>query len=115
MDQNWFPSFGTVSGGSHSLRDLVNRDRLNGLATILVGVSQLPLAFMFADATGYESSLFVIGAGGWLLIGIGANVFRGMEAFELDWSESERAAWLSTIIACILAVVVAAAAFLISV
>lgn len=68
---------------------MVTQERLNGLAALLIGVSQLPLAFVLADATGNDISLFIIGAGGWLLIGIGVNVFRGMEAFEVDWSESE--------------------------
>lgn len=113
MDQNRSSGLGAVSSGGQSLRDVVNRDHLNGLATILIGVSQLPLAFVLADSTGEEISLFAIGAGGWLLIGIGVNVFRGREAFELDWSKSERAAWLNTIMTCIFAVVVAAAAFLI--
>jgi hypothetical protein len=113
MDQNQLTGFGGVSSGSHSLRDSVNRDHLNGLAAILVGVSQLPLAVMFADVTGYESSLFVIGAGGFLLIAIGVNVFRGMGPFEVDWIESERVTQLSMIINLVIAVVVAAAAFLI--
>ena len=113
MDQNQLSGSGAVSSGSHSLRDLVNRNRLNGLATILIGVSQLPLAVMFADVTGYESSLFVIGCSGWLLIGVGVNVFRDRGPFELDWTESKRTAWLSTIVTCILAIVVAAAALLI--
>jgi hypothetical protein len=113
MDQNQLSGSGAVSIGDHSLRDSVNQDRLNGLAAIVVGVSQLPLAFMFADATGYESSLFVIGAGGILLSAIGVNVFRGMGPFEVDWSESKRVAWLSTIVTCLYAVVVVVAAFLI--
>jgi hypothetical protein len=113
MDQNQLSGSGAVSSGGHSLRDLVNRERLNGLAAILVGVSQLPLAVMFADVTGYESSLFVIGAGGFLLMAIGANVFRGIGPFELDWTESERVARLSTIMTWIIAVAVAATAVLI--
>ena len=113
MDQNRLSGFGAVSRGRSSLADVVSRNRLNGLAAIIIGLSQLPLAFMVADSTGYEISLFVIGAGGWLLVGIGVNVFRGMEAFEFDWSESNRVAWVSTIVTCLFATVVATAAFLI--
>ncbi len=104
MDQSWFSIFSAVSIGNHRFRDLINQDRLNGLAAIVIGMSQLPMAFMFADATRFDISLWVIGVSGMLLIAIGVNVFRGMEAFEIAWSESKRVSWLDTIIRCMFAV-----------
>jgi hypothetical protein len=111
MDQNWISGLGIPSSGGHSLRDWVDQDRLNGLATILIGMSQLPMAFVLADSTGFEIPLFVIVVGSVVLIAIGVNVFRGMEAFEVEWSESERVAWLDTVMRCMFAIVVTAATF----
>lgn len=111
MDQNWVSSLGAVSIGGHRFRDLINRDRLNGLAAIVIGISQLPMAFVLADSTGFDISLYVIGVGGILLIAIGVNVFRGMEAFEVEWSDRVWVAWLDTTIRCIFAIVVAAGTY----
>ena len=113
MDRSWSTDSNEASRSGHWLSDRVSRHHLNGLAAIVVGLSQLPLAFMFADATGYESSIYVVGGGGWMLIGVGINEFRGMEAFEIDWSASNRVAWYGTVLTCILAGVVAVAALLI--
>lgn len=113
MDPSWFSGLGGLSRGGHSLREAVTRGRLNGLATILIGVGQLSLAFVLADTTGFELALFVIAVGSLVLIAIGSNVFRGMEAFAVDWSDSERVAWADTITRCLFAVGVVVASFLI--
>lgn len=78
--------------GESRLRGSAERSRLSGLACVLVGVSQLPLAFLG------ERSLapFVIGSGGWLLIGIGVNLAGGRGALDFEWTGSERAAWLGS-------------------
>ena len=106
MDRNWFSGLAAMSDGDHSLGNPINRNRLNGLATVFIGISQLPLAFIFMD---HWLSLFVIGSGGWLLIGIGVNVFRGREAFEIGWSGSDRVEWLNTAVIATYAIAVVAA------
>jgi hypothetical protein len=60
---------------------------------VLVGASQLPLAFLFG---GQSWTPFVAGSGGWLLISIGVNHLRGRRALEFEWTGSERAAWLGS-------------------
>lgn len=104
MDQNQPTGLATVSNGDSSFHNLIDRNRLTGLATILVGISQLPLAFMFAE---HWPSFFVIGSGGALLIRIGIHVFQGRGTFETGWGESEWVAWLSTVVLFIFAVAVA--------
>lgn len=97
-----------ASDGDHGLRDLIDRKRLEGLATVFIGISQLPLAFVFADAV-HWSSLFVVGCGGWLLVGIGVNLSQGREAFESGWEvENERLRGVSAAVTFVLAVAVAA-------
>ena len=114
MDQNQHSDSAAVFDGNRSFDDLTNQSRLKGLAIVSIGISQLPLAFMLADVTGYNISIFVIGTGGWLLISIGVNVFRGKEVFEIGWSESEQVEWLSTVLMVIFAIAVVAAAGFIS-
>jgi hypothetical protein len=109
MGQNRLSRLATVSDDGRSLRDLADRNRLTGLATVLVGVSQLPIAFIAAESTGYDSLLFIVGASGWLLIGIGVNMLRGKEAFDDGWVDSERVEWLWTAVMFVIAVAVAAA------
>jgi hypothetical protein len=109
MSQNRRSRLAPLSDGDRSLRDRMNQNHLNGLATVLAGMSQLSLAVMFADVTGDDISLFIGGAGGWLLIGIGVNVFQGKEVFDDGWVESKRVTWLLTAVQFILAVAVVAA------
>jgi hypothetical protein len=103
MGQNEFSASPSRSDGDH-----IGRNRLNGLIAVLVGLNQLTVAAMSEN----ELALFIGGAGGWLLIAIGVSVFRGKEAFEIDWSESERVAWLITIMQLLLPLGVAAVAIL---
>jgi len=81
------------------LRDSVGQSQLVGLACVLIGASQLPLAFLVSEQS---LILFVMGCGGWLLISLGINLFRGNEAFESRWDSNERTAWLGAV--CILLV-----------
>ncbi len=50
-----------------------------------------------SDVTTSFLPLFVLGGGGWALIGIGVNLFQGREAFDGGWIESERVMWVWTI------------------
>ena len=76
---------------------------------MFIGMGQLPLAFIFME---HSLSLFVIGSGSWLLIGIGVNVFRDREAFEIRWSGSKWVEWLNTAVLAMYAIAVVAAAIL---
>ncbi|MDS0293085.1 hypothetical protein [Halogeometricum luteum] len=80
------------SGSESRLRGSVERSHLTGLTCVLVGASQLPLAF----SNERSLALFVTGSGGWLLISIGVNLFRGRGALDFEWTGSERAAWLGS-------------------
>lgn len=93
-------------------RQFIGRFRLAGFATVLVGLSQLPVAVLVADATGHDSLLLVIGGGGWLLVGIGVNILRGREAFETRRDGDGWWPWLSAIVTVIVAISVAVAAAL---
>lgn len=73
------------------LQRRIDRSQLTGLTTLLVGVSQLPLAFALAEN---HWALFVMGSGGWLLIGIGINLLQGREAFEIGWTDDDGIEWL---------------------
>jgi len=95
------------SGRGHGPRSLLDQNQITGLATVFIGMSQLPLAFVFAN---HWASLFVVGSGGWLLIGIGVNVFRGREPFEVGWSRSRQVDWLNTVLLAIHAIAVVIAA-----
>jgi len=81
------------------LRDSVGQSQLVGLACVLIGASQLPLAFLVSEQS---LVLFIMGSGGWLLISMGINLFLGNEAFESRWDSNERTAWLGAV--CILLV-----------
>jgi hypothetical protein len=73
---------------------------------MLVGVSQLPLAFVLAELSDEYLSLFVIGSGGWLLIGIGINLITGKDAFYNGWTDNERIQWYMAAGLFLLAIVV---------
>ena len=102
------------SDGDHSLRSLLDRKRLTGLAVALIGASQVLLGtsrLVGSSWSGFTESawtIFVLGGGGWLLIGIGSNLFRGRAAFDDGWIERERVAWLHTAVMFVLAVGVTA-------
>jgi predicted membrane channel-forming protein YqfA (hemolysin III family) len=83
------------SGDESRLRGPIDRSRLTGLGCVLVGLCQLPLANLYHEQA---LALFITASGGWLLVGIGMNLFRGKEAFDFGWSDSERVAWLSTVL-----------------
>lgn len=94
MSQNRLDRFLSLSGSKSRLRGSVGQSQLAGIACVLIGASQLPVAFVVS-----EQSLvfFIMGSGGWLLIGIGVNLFRGKDAFELGWSNNKRISWLSAV------------------
>lgn len=113
MEQNQISSRATESD-DHSHRNRIDRNQLTGLATVLVGMSQVLLGLsglMNSSWSGLTESawtIFVLGAGGWLLVGIGVNQFWGRAAFGDGWIESEWVAWLTTTVVFILSVGVAA-------
>lgn len=95
------------------LRNAISRNKLYGLTSVLVGSSQLPLAFLLADLTNQSLAVFVIGSGGWLLIGLGINLLQGKRAFHTEWTDNERYRWLIAAVICLLAFVVVIATGLI--
>lgn len=101
------PTVTAPTGRDHGIRDRIDRAQLYGLACVLVGVSQLPLAFRLAD---HYVSVFVVGSGGWLLIATGINLLQGREAFANEWTENERIAWLLAAVMVLFAIGVVAAA-----
>ena len=84
----------------------IGQSHLNGLACVLVGVSQLPLAFLVGEQS---LVLFIMGCAGLMLASIGVNLLRGKEPFDIHWSENERIAWLSTALNFFWALLVVAA------
>lgn len=94
-------------GGEQVLRNRIDEHQLAGIACVLVGVSQLPLAFVYAEST---PSLFVVGAGGWMLIGIGINLLQGRAAFEIEWADDETISWLIAAVLVVLSIGVVVAA-----
>lgn len=85
-----------------------------GVTCLLVGVAQLPLAFRVADLTGESTAMFVMGSGGWLLIGIGINLLRRRSAFEIGWTDSNRIAYLEAAFLIVLSILVVVAALVAS-
>lgn len=75
-----------------------------GILTILVGVSQLPIAWSFAIDN--NPWMFVVGSGGWLLIGIGGNLLMGRHAFWSHWSQSSDLGKFSLITLTLLSIAV---------
>lgn len=101
----------TSSNGDRRLRDLIKQQQALGIITLLIGLSQVVLALSFIDpgpllATPSSWVGFVLAAGGWMLIGIGMNVFQDRKAFN-GWN-SERVRWLSIVVMFLLTVGVAA-------
>lgn len=106
MAQNRLYRLLSTSGSESRLRGLISQSQLIGLACVLIGASQLPLAFRVSEQS---LVLFIMGCAGWLLIGIGVNLFRGKEGFEVGWSENDRIAWLNAAWTLLLALLVVAA------
>jgi hypothetical protein len=85
-------------------------DRFYGTVVVLVGLSQLTLAFALPlDGPAWS---FVVGGGGALLVAIGSNLFRGNAPFESGWDEDGEPGFISVTVMCLatLAVVVASVA-----
>jgi hypothetical protein len=116
MDQNQSSNVALTSDGDHNLLDPIDQNHIAALGTMLIGTTQVLLGMVILpSASGYAltfwSSLFLVG-GGWSLIGIGFNVFRGREAFDDGWVESDRVDWLRVIVAFVVTVgLTAVAAF----
>lgn len=107
MGQNRTHGVADDRTGERGLRDTIDEYRLAGLACVLVGVSQLPLAFIHGEPT---TTLFVVGGGGWMLIGIGLNLLQGRGAFEIRWTDNETISWLIAAMLVVFAVLVVVAA-----
>jgi hypothetical protein len=108
MDQNRSSDVALTPDDDHNYRDLIDQSHVIGLSTMLIGTAQVLLGMAgltsFSGFTvSYWSSVF-LGGGGWLLIGIGINVFRGRGAFDDPWIKSERVEWLFSAIMLIGAV-----------
>jgi putative Mn2+ efflux pump MntP len=112
MDQSQRSVLDPISDGNHSLRDRIDRHRLISFVIVVVGLSQLLLAFATPLASDWLSSLVVM-VGGVLLIIIGRHMCHHKEPFEGEWG-SEWLAWLESIQSVIFAVGVAAAAVSVS-
>ena len=119
MDQSRVSGVVPISDRSRSLRKLIDRNRLDGIAIVLFGITQVLLGLSglvelsWSGLTESSWTIFVLGGGGWLLIGIGVTVFQGRVAFESGgrWGiESERLAWLSTVVTLAIAIGAAAGA-----
>lgn len=117
MDQNRVSGVTPTSDRDHSLRELIDRKQVDGLAIVLLGITQVLLATVslmqssWSGITVSSWSTFVLGGGGWLLIGVGVSVFQGRVVFEPEsgWGiDNQRLAWIGT--AAIFAVSVGAAA-----
>lgn len=113
MDQNQASEItpSPLSDRDHDLRDLIDRNRLNGFAIVLFGVTQVVLAMVALGQSSWSGltvsswSIFVFGGGGWLLIGIGVSMFQGRMTFENSWgTESVRLRWLGTVTTLVISV-----------
>jgi hypothetical protein len=93
MVQNRLYDLFSISGSESRLRGSVGQSQLTGLACVLIGASQLPLAFVVGEQ---PLVFFVMGSGGWLLISIGVNLFRRRDALE-GWGNDEQTSWLSAV------------------
>lgn len=119
MDQNQSSEAIPLLDRSHSFRGLIARNQLDGIAIVLVGITQVLLGLSglgkssWSGLTETSWRFFVLGGGGWLLIGIGVTVFQGRVTFESGdrWGiQSERLAWLSTVVTFLITVGAAAGA-----
>lgn len=97
-----------IPGSNDDLRDRIDRHRLITHTVMLVGVSQLLLVFSY-PVNSNSLVPFIVGSGGWLLIGIAANSYMGREALVVGW-KSERGKWIGSIMAFIIAIVMVAVA-----
>ena len=111
MDQNQVSEVTPMSYRDHDLRDLINRNRLDGFAIILFGVTQVVLAMVVLGQSSWSGltvsswSIFVFGGGGWLLIGIGVSIFQGRMMFENSWgTESVWLRWVGTVTTLVISV-----------
>ena len=116
MDQNQSSDVALTSDGDHTLLNQIDQNHLTGLGAMLVGITQVLLGMgtlpQFSGLTvSFWASIFLAG-GGWALIGIGFNVFRGREAFDGGWIESEWVNWVYTVVTFVILVgLTATAAF----
>lgn len=110
MNPDQFSNSNSNVDGNRSFRDILNRNQLYGLTCLLIGMSQLPLAFILADLSNQPLSLLVIGAGGWLLIGVGINLLQGGGAFQNGWTNNERVEWLMAAVLLLFSIGIVAAA-----
>lgn len=95
MDQNPVSDRITHSGSDSTIADLIQEHQVFGITAMLMGLSQVLYVLEIPRAGLWSSwSIFVLGAGGWLLIGIGMNVFQGRNAFDGGWIDSGRVTWL---------------------
>ena len=83
-----------------------SQSQFHGVVTILVGISQFPLALVMAGVR-----TFVVLSGGILLVSVGLNLLRNKDAFTSAWQNNDRYGLLSNILLLLLtiAVVVASA------
>jgi hypothetical protein len=114
MGQNRVSIFDPRSNGDRRLRDLIEQHRVLGIIPLLMGLSQVILGMHFIGpgpllATPSSWVGFVLAAGGWLLIGIGFNVFQGREAFDGGWIDSERVTWVWAVTTVVFTVGIATA------
>ena len=111
MVQNEPSVLATIADGDDSLRDRIGWRQLNAIVAVLIGMSQIVVAM----TTNPERStlFFVVGAGGFLLIGLGVSEFQSKDWFERRPDESKRVAYLgmATLYTITIAVVVAAVSF----
>lgn len=112
MDNNEGFDLAVTFSDKDSFYNLINQDQLHGLVAILVGASQLPLAFSIAKPQSLTP--FVIGSGGLLLISIGFNIFREKDPFGESKSENKWTTWLSTAMLVILSLAIVVVAISIS-
>jgi hypothetical protein len=93
MAQNRLYDLLSLSESESRLRSSVGQSQLTGLACVLVGASQLPLAFVVSEQS---LVVFSMGSGGWLLISIGVNLLQGRDAFG-GWGNDEQTSWLTAV------------------
>ncbi|WP_152416180.1 hypothetical protein [Halococcus hamelinensis] len=112
MAKNSFPALTAVFSREYTLKDRIDHNQLNILSTVLIGLSQLPLAFSFPAQSLWPR--FVILCGGSLLVGIGISAYIG-EGILQDGGESDEEKWMSSVIILIFAISVVAAAISVAV
>jgi hypothetical protein len=113
MDQNQRSAFASMSDGDNNLRDRVDQEKVYGLAAVLIGLSQVPLALAF-PAQSWLPSVIIL-SGGSLLVGIGISAYLGNGIFQGGGWDSEQANWMYAVGMLAFAIGVVAATVWISV